>query len=186
MAKPDAVSNGEGDPGSLFPNFRKFTKTRRPPNRIRIDLTRDAAVIPHKAGAGKRIALSTVMSRVLLAGDNPTSLAALLDLFEAHREFLLCGQVQTREETIAKAARLKPGLIILDFADQSGEIFHTAKELREKLPNAQLFLLTEDYDFYMEKAAVLCGVDAVFAKDEGLGPLLSNAQAACGLEIPER
>lgn len=126
------------------------------------------------------------MSRVFLAGDNPASLGLLRDLFEAHREFSLCGQVQTREETIAKAAQLKPGLVILDFADESAEVLHTAKELREKLPNAQLFLLTENCSFYMEKAAVLCGVDAVFAKDEGLGPLLSNAQAACGLEIPQR
>ena len=122
------------------------------------------------------------MSRVLLAGDNPTSLAMLRDLFEAHREFSLCGQTQTHEETIAKAAQLKPSLIILDFSDQSTEALHTAKELREKLPGAQLFLLTGEDGFYMEKAAVVCGVDAVFARDEGLESLLSNAQAACGLE----
>ena len=126
------------------------------------------------------------MSRVLLAGDNPKSLAVLRNLFEANGEFSLCGQVQTHEEAIAKAAQLKPGLIILDFARRFTEALHTAQVLREKLPNAHFFLLTEDYDFYMEKAAVLCGVDAVFAKDEGLGPLLSNAQAACGLEIPRR
>lgn len=126
------------------------------------------------------------MSRVFLAGDNRASLAMRRNLFEAHGEFSLCGQVQTREETIAKAAQLKPGLIILDFADQSAEVLHTAKELTEELPYAHLFLLTENYSFYMEKAAVLCGVDAVFARDEGLGPLLSDAQAACGLEIPQR
>lgn len=126
------------------------------------------------------------MTRVLLAGDKPTSLAVLRNLFEAHREFSLCGQVQSHEETIAEAAQLRPCLIILDFAGQFTEVLHTAKVLREILPNAQLFWLTENYSFYMEKAAVLCGVDAVFGRDEGLGPLLSNAQAACGLEIPRR
>ena len=149
-------------------------------------MTRDAAVTHHKGGAGKRIALSVVMSRVFLAGDNAASLATVRNLFEGRGEFSLCGQGVTTDETIIKAERLKPGLIILDFAGRFTEALHTAQVLREKLPNAQLFLLTEDYDFYMEKAAVLCGVDAVFAKDEGLGPLLSNAQAACGLEIPQR
>lgn len=126
------------------------------------------------------------MSKVLVASDNPASLTMLRHLFEAHAEFSLCGQVQTREETISKAEQLKPGLIILDFADQSAEVLHTAKELREKLPNAQLFSLTENYSFYMEKEAVLCGVDAVFARGEGLGPLLSNAQAVCGLEVAQK
>lgn len=122
------------------------------------------------------------MSRVLLAGDNSGSLAMLRDLFEAHREFSFCGQAQTGAEVISKAAQLKPSLIILDFSDSSTEGLHTAKELREKLPKTQLFLLTGDHSFYVEKAAALCGIDAVFARDEGLGPLLSNARAACGLE----
>ena len=122
------------------------------------------------------------MSRVLLASDNPASLAMLGDLFEAHREFSLCGQAQTGTEAISKAAQLKPGLVILDFKDPFTEGLQTAKELREKLPSTQLFLLTGGQSFYLEKAAVLCGIDAVFARDEGWGPLLSNSRAVCGLE----
>ena len=122
------------------------------------------------------------MSKVLLAGDNQASLTMLRDLFEAIREFSLCGQAQTAAEVISKAAQLKPGLIILDFGDSFTEGLQTAKELREKLPDAQLFLLTGDHNFYTEKAAALCGIDAVFAREEGLEPLLSNARAACALE----
>ena len=122
------------------------------------------------------------MSRVLLAGDNPSSLTMLRDLFEAHAEFSLCGQAQTGSEAVSKGTQLKPGLIILDFEDSFTEGLDTAKELREKLPSTQLFLLTGEQSFYLEKAAALCGIDAVFARDEGLGPLLSNARAACGLE----
>lgn len=106
----------------------------------------------------------------------------LRDMFEAQREFSLCGQAQTAAEAISKAAHLEPGLIILDFGDSLTEGFRTAKELKEILPSTQLFLLTEDDTFYMEKAAVLCGIDAVFAREEGLEPLLSNARAACALE----
>lgn len=122
------------------------------------------------------------MSRVFLAGDNPASLAMLRDLFETHREFSLCGQAQTGAEAIPEAAQLQPGLIILDFGDSLAEGLRTAKELREELPSAQLFLLTRDYSFYVEKAAALCGIDAVFAREEGLESLLSNARAACELE----
>lgn len=126
--------------------------------------------------------LLAIMSRIFLAGDNPASLAMLRDLFETHREFSLCGLAQTGAEATSKAAQLKPSLIILDFGDALTEGLHTAKELREKLPSMQLFLLTGDHSFYVEKAAVLCGVDAVFSRDEGLEPLLSNARAVCRLE----
>lgn len=111
-----------------------------------------------------------------------------MSLFEAHLEFSLCGQaLETGAGAISKAAQLEPSLIILDFGDSFTEGLHTAKELREKLSNTQLFLLTGDHGFYVEKAATLCGIDAVFARDQGLGPLLSNARAACGLEsVAER
>ena len=134
------------------------------------------------AVTGKRIALSAVMSKVLLAGDNLASLAMLRDLFEAHHEFSLCGQAQTGEEAISKAAQLEPSLIILDFGDSFTKGLRAAKGLREILPSVQIFLLTGDHSFYVEKAAVLCGIDAVFAREEGLEPLLSNARAACGFE----
>lgn len=106
----------------------------------------------------------------------------LRDLFETHHEFSLCGQAQKSAEAIWEAAQLKPGLIILDFGDSLTEGLRTAKELREELPSVQIFLLTGDYCFYVEKAAALCGIDAAFAKDEGLEPLLSNAQATCDWE----
>lgn len=122
------------------------------------------------------------MSKVLLAGDNLASLAMLRNLFAAHLEFSLCGQVLTGAEAISKAEQLKPSLIILDFEDSFTEGLHTAKKLKEKFPSTQLFLLTGDNTFHMEKAAALCGIDAVFARDEGLEPLLSNVRAACGLE----
>ena len=47
------------------------------------------------------------------------------------------------------------------------------------LPSAQIFLLSQEYSFYVEKAAALCGID------EGSEPLLSNARAICGLESVE-
>lgn len=106
----------------------------------------------------------------------------LRDLFEAHDEFSLCGQAQTGAQAISEATQLKPGLIILDFGDSFTEGLQTAKDLREQLPDAQLFFLTGDHSFYAEKAAVLCDVDAVFARDDGLEPLLSNARAACELK----
>jgi hypothetical protein len=68
----------------------------------------------------------------------------------------------------------------LDFRDSFTEGLRAAKQLKKILPSTQLFFLTKDDIFYIEKAAVLYGIDAVFARDEGLGPLLSNASAACG------
>lgn len=117
------------------------------------------------------------MSRVFLAGDNPTSLAMLRDLFEAHNEFSLCSQSLGTDETIAEAERLKPHLIILDFSHWSGEELPLAEALRQKLPGASLFLFTERRNFDLEQEATLRGIDAVFAKDEGLEPLRQRARS---------
>lgn len=122
------------------------------------------------------------MSKVLLAGENPAFLAMLRDLFEAHREFSLCGQAQIGAEAVSKAERLEPSLIILDFSDFA-EGLRTAEKSKENLPTVQLFLLVEGPSFELEKEAVPRGIDAVFSKDEGFEPLLSNARAACGLGL---
>lgn len=121
------------------------------------------------------------MSRVLLAGDNTASLATLRDLFETHREFSISGPVNSVADIITKAEQLQPGLIILDFVDWTTNRLDTVEELRRKLPRAQLFLLTDRHSFDMERVAVSRGIDAVFAKDEGPEPLLSNARVVCGL-----
>lgn len=67
-----------------------------------------------------------------------------------------------------------------------GGITHGEGAERETLEHPA-FLAHRRPRFYVEKAATLCGIDAAFARDEGLGPLLSNARAACGLEsVAER
>lgn len=149
---------------------------------MRLDFARHTTVRTELDGAGKWIAFSVRMSRVFLAGDNPTSLAMLRDLFEAHSEFSLCGESLGTDEIIVKAERLKPHLVILDFAHWSWEGLPLAEALRQKLPGASLFLFTERRSFDLEREATLRGIDAVFAKDEGLEPLLANARAACGLD----
>lgn len=128
-----------------------------------------------------RLHVSAGMSRVLLAGDNIASLAALRDLLETQGKFLLCGQVDSVADIISNADQLQPDLIILDFVDWDINRLHAVKEMRQELPRAQFFLLTERSSFDMERFAVSRGIDAVFAKDEGPGPLLSNARAVCGV-----
>jgi len=122
------------------------------------------------------------MSRIVLVSDDPKCLASLQDLLETRQEFVVCGVAQTRAGAIKAVKLHRPGLVILDFAMPLTKGFETADALRAALPGIQLFLLVERQGFEVEKEALSRGIHAVFAKNEDLTPLLSNALAACNKE----
>lgn len=121
-------------------------------------------------------------SRILIVAKESASRSSLCALFEADREFMVCGDTGNAEEAIKKANRLNPGLIILDSALASINGLDTAKALRAAVPGVCLFLLVDKYTFGAEKEALHSGIYAVFAKDEDLTCLIANARAACGLK----
>lgn len=123
-----------------------------------------------------------VQSRILIVAKDSASRSSLCTLFEADREFLVCGLTGDAEEAVKKANRLKPGLIILDSALASINGFDTAKALSAAVPGVRLFLLMDKYTFSAEKEALHSGIYAVFAKDEDLTCLIANARAVCGLK----
>jgi two-component system, NarL family, nitrate/nitrite response regulator NarL len=122
------------------------------------------------------------MSRILIVAIDSAFRSSLRTLFEAHHEFMVCGDTGDAEEAIKKANKLQPGLIILDSALASINGFETAKALNSALPSVRLFLLMDEYSFGAEKEALHSGIYAVFAKDEDLTCLIANARVACGIK----
>jgi DNA-binding NarL/FixJ family response regulator len=97
------------------------------------------------------------MSRILIVAIDSASRSSLRTLFEAHHEFMVCGDTGDAEEAIKKANKLQPGLIILDSALASINGFETAKALNSALPSVRLFLLMDEYSFGAEKEACIAG-----------------------------
>jgi CheY-like chemotaxis protein len=84
-------------------------------------------------------------------------------------------------EAIAKAKRLSPNLVIVDASMPAMNGLQLASRLKAMRLELPIFLFTADYNSYIEKEALSCGVTAVFAKDDDLTTVVANARVVCGL-----
>jgi DNA-binding NarL/FixJ family response regulator len=57
-----------------------------------------------------------------------------------------------------------------------------ARELKARVPELPIFMLTADYDVDIEREALAIGITAVFSKLDDLTTLIANARVVCGLE----
>jgi len=112
--------------------------------------------------------------RVFLVGDNPASREELRAVLEKERDFEI-SQAGSDASALELAKSVAPKLILVDTDGQ------LPKELVETLlqitPDTPIFLIIGAYDERVEKAALRCGVTAVFSKLDDLEALIANARA---------
>jgi CheY-like chemotaxis protein len=120
-----------------------------------------------------RLILSVIAmtsKRILIADDSNTARGVLAKFF-AQRDFDVCEAVDG-EDTIEKARKFKPDLILLDVAMPHTNGIVAASVLKEMLPNVRIVLFT----MYTEAIARAfpdegLAVDAVISKGDGMGKL---------------
>jgi CheY-like chemotaxis protein len=122
------------------------------------------------------------MPSVLIVDNDNAFRKQLRTLFDEGRGFDACLEAGNGVEALDKTKRLLPNLAVLDFSlpDMSG--IQLAQELKAITSELPIFLLTADYDTDIERAALSCGITAVFSKLDDLAPLVANARAVCGIE----
>jgi len=114
--------------------------------------------------------------RILIADDSNTARGGLAKFF-AQRDFDVCEAVDG-EDTIEKARKLKPDLILLDVAMPHTNGIAAASVLKEMLPNVRIVLFT----MYTEAIARAfppgeLAADAVISKGDGMGKLEQCVQS---------
>lgn len=103
-------------------------------------------------------------ARILIVDDNDAIRKALTALLETHADWEVCGQAKNGEEGVAKAAELKPDLIILDLVMPVMDGLQTSRAIAKILPNAPILLHTQHYSKVIELEAKKFGVRQVVAK----------------------
>jgi two-component system, OmpR family, alkaline phosphatase synthesis response regulator PhoP len=114
--------------------------------------------------------------RILIADDSNTARGVLAKFF-VQRDFDVCEAVDG-EDTIEKARKLKPDLILLDVAMPHTNGIAAASVLKEMLPNVRIVLFT----MYTEAIARAFpnqefAADAVISKGDGMGKLEECVQS---------
>jgi DNA-binding NarL/FixJ family response regulator len=111
---------------------------------------------------------------------------SLRTAFAADRRFGFCAEADNPLQAFHEAEQAQPSLVILDLAITLENTLLLAQRLREIVPQASIFMLSNQYDCTVEKRALSGGITAVFSRSEDPGSVLANARAVCGVRFRKR
>jgi DNA-binding NarL/FixJ family response regulator len=117
------------------------------------------------------------MSKRILVADDSDTVRRVLRSYLAQLDLDVCGEAADGEDTIEKARKLKPDLILLDVAMPRTNGIVVASVLKEMMPNVRIVLFTM-YSDAVARAFPDKGLaaDVVVAKAEGMSRLADCVQ----------
>jgi len=124
---------------------------------------------------GFRIRSRTVppTKRILIADDHESMRSAVRSLVRMNPGWEICGEADDGREAVAKAAELKPDLVLLDFKMPTANGIQAGGEICRTMPTMPILMYTLYKTPELEVAAKLVGIRQVVAKEGGAADLLS-------------
>ena len=114
---------------------------------------------------------------VLIADDNDSVRRALCEAFARDSDFEVCAEARDGRDSIEKALRLHPDLIVLDFSMPVMNGLDAARELKDRMPSVPIILFTFHLDLFVKEAALPSGVSDVVSKSEDVSVLIAKARS---------
>jgi DNA-binding NarL/FixJ family response regulator len=106
--------------------------------------------------------------RVLIADDSTSVRDVIRSFLRDHQEIEICGEAVDGLDTIQKAQRLKPDLILLDLVMPEINGAVVASILKQKMPNVRIILFTMYSENVSKVFSSAVGIDAVLSKPDGM------------------
>ena len=116
--------------------------------------------------------------RILIADDHPVVRKQVRSILEGHLRFEVCGEAQDGAEAIEEAQRLKPDVVVLNVEMPVLNGFEAAREIKLKLPQSAIVILSLNADRQLVEEAKKIGARAYVAKTKAGGALIDAIQAA--------
>lgn len=120
--------------------------------------------------------------RILIADDHESLLRRVRTMLESQLTWEVCGDAVNGREAVAKAAQLKPDLVVLDFAMPQLDGLRTASEIRAVLPEVPIVMFTM-YAAQLKQEVQKHGISCLVDKAES-GALMVAIQELLGPEEP--
>ena len=117
------------------------------------------------------------MARILIAEDRESMRSALKTLFALRSDWVICGEAQDADEAIAKAAELRPDLVVLDYKMHHTDGLTAADGILRAMPEIPIVMFTLYKTDELEHAAMLMGIRRVIGKEDGVNTLLSAIES---------
>jgi DNA-binding NarL/FixJ family response regulator len=112
--------------------------------------------------------------RVLIADDNSSVRDVIRMFLCAHQEIEICGEAVDGLDTVEKAQRLKPDLLLLDLVMPEINGAMVASILKHKMPNLRIILFTMYSENVSKAFSSAIGVDAVLSKPDGMSHVVES------------
>ena len=107
------------------------------------------------------------MTRILIVDDNPRVRTALRICLQTHRSWQVCSEAENGRDGVELAIRLKPDIILLDYAMPDMNGLEAARLISESMPQCKLILFTMFASDQLSTLAQAAGVRAVVSKGVG-------------------
>jgi DNA-binding NarL/FixJ family response regulator len=116
--------------------------------------------------------------RVLIVDDHPEIRKIVRSTLQLHPDFEVCGEAENGAEAIEQAKKLKPDVVVLDVTMPVMNGFEAAREIRARVPESAIVILSQYADERFVEEARKVGVRAYVAKSKAGEALVKAAEAA--------
>jgi DNA-binding NarL/FixJ family response regulator len=122
------------------------------------------------------------MARILIADDRESIRMEVRATFGMRTDWQVCGEAKDGREAMAKAAELRPDLIVLDFKMPLADGLKAASEIGMSMPNVPIVMYTLSKTRELEVAARIVGIRQVVGKEDGAKQLVSAIESELARE----
>ena len=127
--------------------------------------------------SGIAFAFDRIPQAVLIADDNDSVRRALCEAFAREADFEVCAEADDGRDSVEKALRLRPDLIVLDLSMPVMNGLDAARELKGRMPSVPIIFFTFHVDLFVKEAALPAGVSDVVSKSEDVSVLITKARS---------
>jgi len=115
--------------------------------------------------------------RIMIADDEPHIRSALRTIVERHENWTVCGEAVDGIKAIEKAEELQPDLILLDVSMPNLDGISATPQLREKVPEAGILILTLHESLDLARMAAKAGAWGFVTKSLAATDLIPAIEA---------
>src|ERR1700730_8949933 len=112
------------------------------------------------------------MTRLLLVDDHPVFRYGLATLMHTVPDMEVVGEAAAMQEAVDLADRLQPDVVLMDVRLRVGSGVEACREIRSRLPETRVLMLTSFSDEEAVIASLLAGAAGYLLKDTEPGRLI--------------
>jgi DNA-binding NarL/FixJ family response regulator len=118
------------------------------------------------------------MTKILIVDDNANVRAALRMCLKMRKDWMVCGEAENGTAAIEFVRRVKPDVVLLDYAMPAMNGLEAARALSVIAPECTILMYTMFATPELSELAAAAGVRAVLSKDvNGIGAVMDAIEA---------